>query len=87
MKVIHKFRLISRCPNNGDIDEYEVEVQTDGMIQCEELILIADSYKEVPVYQETLTHNILISLNGRATRVRTTGLHLKGSIQTEVVCE
>jgi len=77
------FTLIARCPNNDDIDYYEVVLETSRMIQCEELVELSNSYTQSKVYQEDLTKQLS---QRYACKVTITGLHCGGKIKVVSEC-
>jgi len=50
----YQVSFTSLCPNNSDIDEYTLEVETPTFLEAEHLTKVVDSFSTVYIFQEDL---------------------------------
>lgn len=75
MHVSYRLRFSATCPVDPSVrDDYEVVIETDGMIKVEDLIALLDEYRPLAMFQEELTQDIMRRL-ATAAKVTTTGMH------------
>lgn len=83
MKCTYRMTVHGVCPENPEVqDEYEVIVESNGMILVEHLLKTIKDLTAEPTYQEQLTRRLLHRLS-TATRVQSIGSH--SGVWTECV--
>lgn len=84
MRVTHTFHLVCRCPVNSEPDVYQVEVEVDRLLPCENLLAVAEEWKGETAFQEEVTRALA---NVFKAKVTTRGTHCGGRVQTVCACE
>jgi hypothetical protein len=73
MKSVYRFKIWGRCPVDGSVDEYDVEVVVDGGFwPVEEILKKAKAITAKPIFQEPFTQLLAMDLQASVT---TTGVH------------
>jgi NADPH-dependent 7-cyano-7-deazaguanine reductase QueF len=82
MTARHQFELRALCPANGALDVYEVTIEVNRLVRCEDLLELAATYREKKIFQEDLTNQLAMKLN---CHVVTIGHHCGQQVKTR--CE
>lgn len=83
MKVRHHVIIQSTCPVDRSEDRYDCYVYSRRLLKCEDVIAAVGQLTTAPVFQELLTQRLADVLG---CKVKTSGLHVRGTVRTTVVC-
>lgn len=84
-KCIYRMAVVAKCPKGGR-DEYQLEVESNEMIEVETLIDIVERVTKAPIFQEAMTDAIarhLEKVAGKHGYVTTRGVH--SGVTAEIV--
>lgn len=83
MRAKHTLQIKAKCPVNGKIDKYTLEVTTNRLVKVEDIMaIIKEETSGDPVFQEELTEQLALRLK---CKVKTIGTH--SGVETMVVCK
>ena len=54
----HQFQMNTKCPINGTVDTYEIEISVDTFITVEDIKEALEKFYETTLFQEELTTQI-----------------------------
>ena len=69
MRVIHEIPITSRCPVNNGHDSYVCTIETNRLVNVEDIIAAITELTKEPAFQEDLTVRLSHRLDCKVTTV------------------